>query len=397
MEFGDRVKETTTTTGTGAITLGGAVSGFRTFASVYADTDEVPYAIVSEDESEWEVGIGTMGVGTLARTTVVSSTNSNAAVNFSAGTKTVFATWPSNIAAGAERWANAIGAAIDDAGQFTLPAQSSVGAPVTNAIRLFGRDVGGRLLPAFVGPSGLDSILQPSVARNMVAWVRPYGNATTLTSNGMTLTPTGTTTAASVAVTNRYLAMKRLEYRATTASTIAIAGFRYNQAQLFRGSGVGDGGFFVIIRFGPATGVTSEKRCFVGLAAATGAPTAVNPSSQTNIIGVGYDSADTQWQVMHNDGAGAATKIDLGVSFPKPLVDLASVFELAMFCAPGDTEDVYVQLTDLVTGVAAVETVSTDLPAKTTLLAPRGWAASDGVTSSVVGIAMMGVYVETDF
>lgn len=90
----DRVKETTTTTGTGTITLAGAASQFRSFASAFADGNVVQYAIVGQTGTEWEVGNGTIGASgtTLARTTVLASSNANAAVNFSAGTKDVFAT-----------------------------------------------------------------------------------------------------------------------------------------------------------------------------------------------------------------------------------------------------------------------------------------------------------------
>ena len=93
----DRVKETTTTTGAGTVTLAGAVSGFRAFSAVCANADTVPYEI--DGGSEWEVGIGTWATGgTLARTTVISSSNSNAAVNFSTGTKNVALTWLSRYA-----------------------------------------------------------------------------------------------------------------------------------------------------------------------------------------------------------------------------------------------------------------------------------------------------------
>lgn len=92
----DRVKETTTTTGTGTIALAGAVSQFRAFSAVCANNDTIPYAIVGQSGTEWEVGIGTWTTGNnLARTTVLSSSNAGAAVSFSAGTKDVFCTVPS--------------------------------------------------------------------------------------------------------------------------------------------------------------------------------------------------------------------------------------------------------------------------------------------------------------
>lgn len=95
----DRVRETSTTTGTGTITLAGAYDGYRTFASCIPNGSTVYYCIQNTSigfESEWEVGIGTFTLSgtTLSRTTVFSSSNSGSLVNFSAGTKQAFITYP---------------------------------------------------------------------------------------------------------------------------------------------------------------------------------------------------------------------------------------------------------------------------------------------------------------
>ena len=89
----DRVQETSTTTGTGTITLAGAVTGFQSF-SVIGNANTTYYAIVGG--SEWEVGLGTYTSSgtTLSRDTILESSNSGSAVNFSAGTKNVFVTYP---------------------------------------------------------------------------------------------------------------------------------------------------------------------------------------------------------------------------------------------------------------------------------------------------------------
>lgn len=84
-----RVRETTTTTGTGTYTLAGAVTGYRTFASVMSDGDTVDACI--RMGANWEVGRYTFNAGTLARTAVLASSNADAAVNWVAGTKDVFA------------------------------------------------------------------------------------------------------------------------------------------------------------------------------------------------------------------------------------------------------------------------------------------------------------------
>ena len=95
----DRVKETTTTTGTGTVNLAGAETGFESFVAGIGNSNTCYYAIVHQTADEFEVGLGTVTDATpdtLARTTVISSSNSDSAVNFSAGTKDVFCTLPAS-------------------------------------------------------------------------------------------------------------------------------------------------------------------------------------------------------------------------------------------------------------------------------------------------------------
>ena len=91
----DRVKETTTTTGTGTITLAGAVAGFQAF-SVIGNGNTTYYTIQDPTAGDWEVGIGTYTSSgtTLSRDVILESSNSGSAVNFGAGDKDVFVTYP---------------------------------------------------------------------------------------------------------------------------------------------------------------------------------------------------------------------------------------------------------------------------------------------------------------
>ncbi len=93
----DRVKQTTTTTGTGTIDLTGTETGFETFVAGIGDGVQTYYAIVHDGTSDFEVGTGTVtdaGTDTLSRQSVISSSNSDSLVNFGAGSKTVFCTLP---------------------------------------------------------------------------------------------------------------------------------------------------------------------------------------------------------------------------------------------------------------------------------------------------------------
>ena len=96
----DRVKQTTTTTGTGSIVLNGTVDGFQTFAAALTDGDTTYYSIFEPSTNEWEVGLGTWteGTTTLARTTVLASSNSGSAVSLTAQAE-VFISQPAGKAA----------------------------------------------------------------------------------------------------------------------------------------------------------------------------------------------------------------------------------------------------------------------------------------------------------
>ena len=269
-------------------------------------------------------------------------------------------------------------------------------APEAGNLTLYAKKVGGRVMPKIKGPSGLDTSLQPNISRNKIAYALPNGNSTTITYLGLALSATGTATAKNVATTNLSTQMRGVEYLVTTASTTAVAGFRSVAAQFWRGNAEGAGGFHYVCRWGPATGVsTATNRSWVGLRNSTSAPTDVEPSSQLSAIGMGWDAADTNIQIMHNDGSGTATKIDLGASFPVPTVDRTKVYELAMFAAPNGSSVDY-EVTDLATGATATGTISTDLPTNTTLLAPVGYSSVGG-TSSMIGITLYSLYIETDY
>ena len=112
----DRVKETSTSTGTGTIDLAGAATGFESFVAGIATGNTTYYTIFNQGTTEWEVGLGTVTDATpdtLSRDTIISSSNGDAAVTFTAGTKDVFCTLPASKAV----YLNASGDTINAAGQ----------------------------------------------------------------------------------------------------------------------------------------------------------------------------------------------------------------------------------------------------------------------------------------
>ena len=95
----DRVKESSTSQGTGTISLAGVVTGFEGFVAGIGSTNTTYYSIFEQGTTRWEVGVGTLTDATpdtLARTTVITSSNGDAAVNFTSGTKDVFCTLPAS-------------------------------------------------------------------------------------------------------------------------------------------------------------------------------------------------------------------------------------------------------------------------------------------------------------
>jgi len=144
----DRVRETSTTTGTGALTLAGAVTGFQTFSSAIGNTNTTYYTITNG--AEWETGIGTVGAGTLTRTTVLASSNAGSAVTFSAGTKDVFCTYPAGKALYTDASGNAIGLGTVAS---TTTLTNATGLPISTGVSGLGTNVATALGTA-VGSAG---------------------------------------------------------------------------------------------------------------------------------------------------------------------------------------------------------------------------------------------------
>ena len=91
----DRVQETSITSGTGTLTLSGAVPGFQTFSTAIGNGNTTFYTIYDSTSTEWEVGIGTVGAGTLARNTVLSnSLGTTAFINLAGNTVNVWCDYP---------------------------------------------------------------------------------------------------------------------------------------------------------------------------------------------------------------------------------------------------------------------------------------------------------------
>jgi hypothetical protein len=222
------------------------------------------------------------------------------------------------------------------------------------------------------------------------------GNSTAISvldAAALTAAPAFTAANVSVTAVGKH---RRVESLVTTAAVNAIASVRAPAALWWRGNAAGLGGFNLNMRWGPATGaINASQRAFAGFDAVTTAPTDFQPSNILNIIGMGWDSADNNVQIMSNDGLGAATKIDLGANFVVPVADRGAFYDLQLLALP-NASNVFYKVTNLLTGAIALGVITTDLPSSTTFLAPRAWVSVGGV-SSVVGIAFAFCAIDSDY
>lgn len=287
---------------------------------------------------------------------------------------------------------------ITDNGSLILPENSDPTPPEAGEIKLFAREIAGRLFPSFVGPSGLDSALQPLLARNKVGYWNPPGGATTVPGVFGFTAPTVTGFSAalrSIQTTNMLTRMRRLGFQ-TVATAGTVGHWRHSVNYVTTGTGDGLGGFTYIKRFAisdPA--YVANARMFIGLRSSA-TPTNVEPSTLTNCIGIGHGASDTTMQ-LYFGGTVAQTPIDLGADFPSNTGNV-DIYEIALFASPIEIGTINWKVTRVNTGHTASGTVSGDntvIPQSNTGMAVWGYRTNN-TTALAVAIDVCSVYIETD-
>ncbi len=213
-----------------------------------------------------------------------------------------------------------------------------------------------------------------------------FPGANTLQGRGIVLLTTGTATAYAVANTNRIAAIPAVEVLVTMAANNAVAGLRTNVLPFRLGQVGGEGFLYLRTLVRNATGgAIATTRGFFGLRGVNAAPTDVNPSTLTNIVGLGWDSGDANLSVIHNDAAGTATKVPLGPIFPRPTADRSQAWDFSILS--DGQGNVYWAVISLASGATANGVITTDIPAGDVLLTFFAYISVGG-TSSVIGMGL---------
>lgn len=273
-------------------------------------------------------------------------------------------------------------------------------ASPTSGLTLFSR-FRARRLPAFVGPTGQDSRLQPFLASNRVCMMNSVNASPTPTLDGMGVTwlsaGAATPTAVTTATTSFYTAMVRTR-AATTAAVNIGAGVRASAANWFLSSTANLGGFHFVARFGLNVASTGS-RGFVGMTSQTGAyAPATDPGTQLNQIGVFWNAASTTMS-FGSSGTAVGTPVALGTNFPVAAGVGVYFYELSIYAPSGSGQTVYWSITRVNDGIVSnggpLATGATTMPALNLLLTPQVYIGT-GTLAVAQSIDVQSLYIESD-
>lgn len=289
------------------------------------------------------------------------------------------------------KWEILNGAEVMDEGITFGGVASEPSTPSSDTMVFYAKKIGGRMMPKWKGPSGLDTAVQPALFQNNIIMLVPQ-TTTTITLFGATNTSVGTVSHPALASTNLRTSMRRWIWTSAGTSNSASEG-RTAAGLVWRGDATGLGGWFYSCRWAISSS-TANQQVAIGLWAATGATsTSVVPSNLTDCIFVGWDSADSNLQIMHNDSSSTCTKINLGSSFPAN--STTSVYEFMMFAAPNGSS-VYYRVVRLNTGDVAEGEITTNIPTSTTFLTRHEYMNNGGTAAAVI-LEVARIYIETDY
>jgi hypothetical protein len=279
-------------------------------------------------------------------------------------------------------------------GGIQLAAQTDPAVPTAGNLRVYAKDIAGRVLPKWVGPAGVDTPFQANLGFNRVDFAEPNGTASCTTGGtgfGATLVGSGTCTAPNPTSANLKASTRRVTYSSgVTAGTVSYQ--HQGVLQVWRGNAASLGGFFFTTRFG-LNATVAGNRAFVGMSDSVANPTNVDPTTTTapGKIGLAINVNTGNWKLVNNTTGSAPTVLDLGASFTVNTTDL---LELILFSAPNGTSIGY-RVTNVSTNAVISGSLTTNLPTNTTFLAPAFWITNNATAASAT-IDWGGWYLESD-
>lgn len=280
---------------------------------------------------------------------------------------------------------------VDADGLNMLADTTDPATPPTGTMVFYAKYLAGRAMPKFIGPSGVDSVLQPALFQNRVILWTP-GTSTAPLSTGQTPTVAATCSHPTPVAGAIGTVISRAQFTTSTTAGNA-AGLRSPLATVIMGDGTSRGGFFTNFRFNGGSLHTNGRQVAVGLTSNT-ATLAGEPSALADMVGMILDSGDTTWQFCRKNGSNAAVKVNLGVT---PSAN--QLFDLTMFSAPGSgriSVRILLYNNDGTASTVLDASYNDNVPAGTTFLGLR-FEVRNGALAAAHNIAMSRIYLESDF
>lgn len=271
-------------------------------------------------------------------------------------------------------------------------------APPASTGRFWARNVSGRVVPRWVGPSGVDYTLQASLWGNQIQMATPATGTTAGSFTGGNLTSAGTVSHPTPTSTSRATSMARIRWAnvATTANQVlGVHGGSADMAKYWRGNAAGLGGFFLFCRFSTALWAANTVRLFVGLRSGTTAVVA-SDTLAGHLCGFWHDTTNdaVTLRFVTRDGTTANS-----TNIVVPTLGADVGFDAYIFCPPNGST-IFYRLDRIDTGATLVDSsTTTNLPGTATFMAPEA-AMSNGTantTVTTVAFAMNRLYIESDY
>lgn len=279
---------------------------------------------------------------------------------------------------------------VDASGIPMTGSDTAPATPTSGQMQFWAANIGTTQMPAFLTADGVFP-LQPFLGRRAVAMWIPRVSASTPDQLGVSYTALPVAQNGTLDYTSFFRSFRRVG-ASSNATAGTVARLTSGSAVAARGTVAGTGGFRLVLRYGCAdAAAVTGARSFVGLSQTQF--NNVDPSTATNVIGVGSDGGDTTLSIFTNDASGSATKIALGANFPDHTLGV-DVYELVLYAPPAATW-IGVDITRLNTGHRYHTVLTTDLPQSSTamqILLQR----NNNAQALSVQLFCMGMYLETE-